>query len=165
MNLLNMYTNIDKSMYENYIDEYQNTLLHVWIMKNGCINMFKSLLQYESNVSKENKFGLTPLHIACKYGNIECAKILLENGANKDANAEKFSKKYKLTPYYIAYVNNHMECANLLLDMGADTKVFNHPNCKSYRHLFETGATKCIKQLQKKGKAKSAKSLASFYRT
>ena len=165
MNLLNMSTNIDKSMYENYIDEDQNTLLHFWIMKNGCIDMFKLLLKYESDVNKKNKFNFTPLHVACKYGNIEFAKLLLENGANKDENAETFSKKYKLTPYYLACATAHMDCAKLLLDAGADIKVFDHPNRKSYRDLFDTGATKCAKQLQKKGKAKSAKSLVWFRRT
>ena len=35
--------------------------------------------------TKDNEFGESPLHIACRLGNIEIMKILLENGADPNA--------------------------------------------------------------------------------
>lgn len=41
---------------------------------------------YHANVNHAAEKGETPLHLACRNGNIECVKLLLEAGADRSAN-------------------------------------------------------------------------------
>jgi len=58
--------------------------------------------------------GFTPLHMAAKFGKLKVARLLLEKGA--DANAEA---KYKLTPLHVATHYGSTDVALLLLDREA----------------------------------------------
>lgn len=61
-----------------------------------------------------NDFGLSPLHIACKNGSFEVAKILVCNKAIVD-----LENAIGVTPLHLAAKNNHLKCAQLLLLSGA----------------------------------------------
>jgi len=58
--------------------------------------------------------GFTPLHMAAKFGKFKVARLLLDKGA--DANAEG---KYKLTPLHVATHYGNTDVALLLLDRDA----------------------------------------------
>jgi ankyrin repeat protein len=59
---------------------------------------------------------LTPLHIACLCGQLECVKLLLANGAPLDVK-DFFGN----TPLYAAIDNgDNLDCIKLLLNHGAD---------------------------------------------
>ena len=61
-----------------------------------------------------NGFGLSPLHIASRYGNFEIVKILVCNKASVD-----LENAIGVTPLHLAAKNNHLKCAQLLLLSGA----------------------------------------------
>jgi len=63
-----------------------------------------------------NAAGLTPLHYAAKYGRIEIARFLIEQGA--DVNA--IGKIYPISPLMLAVRCNQSETAILLIQKGAD---------------------------------------------
>ncbi|MES2604699.1 MAG: ankyrin repeat domain-containing protein, partial [Pseudomonadota bacterium] len=64
------------------------------------------------------KGGMTSLLYAARDGQVEAARLLLDNGADierREAN--------QITPLLMALLNGQLEMANLLLDYGADVNV------------------------------------------
>ena len=63
-----------------------------------------------------NDAGLTPLHLSCRGGHVEIARLLLDRGSN--AIDEK-SRGRGHTPLHLACYFGHVEIASLLLDRGS----------------------------------------------
>ena len=80
----------------------------------GFENLTKLLVDAKANLNKKHK-GLTPLHIASKYGHLAVVERLLEGGdcINK-------ADEYGQTPLYNAVVNKEQEVVNFLLSKNAD---------------------------------------------
>uniref|UniRef100_T1IVR9 SOCS box domain-containing protein n=1 Tax=Strigamia maritima TaxID=126957 RepID=T1IVR9_STRMM len=99
-------------------DECDSIKLHQAAV-NGNIVILQELLKDEENVKnidmRSPPFGTTPLRLAATSGEVECAKLLLDNGA--DVNATDFKAQ---TPLFLAIKNNQIECADLLLQYGAN---------------------------------------------
>lgn len=58
---------------------------------------------------------LTPLHLAARYANVQCVKLLIDNGVDKDVKAHE-----SVTPMHMAALQNHYGIVICLLDAGAD---------------------------------------------
>ncbi len=59
-----------------------DTLVHLAVKRNR-VEILELLLSYEGvSVNKQNVFGDTPAHLAATLGNIRCARILVQHGAN-----------------------------------------------------------------------------------
>jgi len=69
--------------------------------------------------------GFTPLHMAAKFGKLKVARVLLDRGADADAEG-----KYKLTPLHVATHYGNTDVALLLLDRHAN------PHCAAKVPLF-----------------------------
>ncbi|KAF2244932.1 ankyrin repeat protein, partial [Trematosphaeria pertusa] len=54
--------------------------LHIAVSQNN-LSKVKTLLSYDAPVDKRDKFGLTPLHIACIGGYNRVVRELLQGGA------------------------------------------------------------------------------------
>jgi ankyrin repeat protein len=79
------------------------------------------------NLNAEDLYGLTPLHFACRAGNLRVAELLLEWGA--DANVQE---KYGFTPLHEAVESNHIEIVRLLIRKGADKNVSTNVDFNPY---------------------------------
>lgn len=104
-----------------------NTLMHMILFKDNNkysekykLSVFERLL----NISKELPFDTannsmqTPLHIACMFGYLKIAKLLVDNGAN--VNAVDYSG---MSPLHYAIVGmKHNEILNKMTD---DSDLFN----------------------------------------
>ena len=66
--------------------------------------------------------GRTPLHRAAEGGHVEAIQLLLDAGA--DANAE--DREYGSRPLYYAVSGGHAPAAKLLLERGAAVDAINH---------------------------------------
>jgi len=64
--------------------------------------------------------GWTPLHYATRYGHLEVAQLLIDNGA--DVNATKHDH---WTPIHLSATNGHLGTVKLLLERGADAHAMN----------------------------------------
>ena len=59
-----------------------NTLLHLAVIKDRA-DILELLLCYEGvNVYKKNVWGNTPAHLGATLGNVRCARILVQHGAD-----------------------------------------------------------------------------------
>ena len=69
------------------------------------------LLDNGAEVNRAQKQGATPLHVACKNGHVDAARLLLEKGAEVD-RAEKDGG----TPLFIAKERGHSAVVALLAE-------------------------------------------------
>ena len=93
---------------EGSVDLNDETLVH-WKARSGeCLELAKLLMKGGGDA--RNKRGETPLHIACFVGNVECAEILLQAGADvNSADADQW------TPLHWAVEQNHHDVVRCLL--------------------------------------------------
>lgn len=77
--------------------------------------------------------GVTPLHVACERGNSDIVNLLLQSGA--DPNAERESK---LTPLQLACFHGNAKIAELLIAHGANV---NHHGWRHHNTPLQVAAT------------------------
>lgn len=104
------------------------------------------------DVNSVDSYGLTTLHFAIKYGNLEVVKLLIANGINvnaKDGDGQ--------TPLHHSIINGFLDIAELLIANKADVKVRdNFGDTPLHRASFR-GYTKMLELFLKKGADPNAK--------
>ena len=114
-NLIYLFTSIIKEM-----DDKKNTFLHI-LAKLGDIKTVNiDLNQKHIDINIKNYDNETPLHEATKNGHKEMVKLLILNGADKDA-----TNKIGDTPLHLASFNGYIDIVKLLIEKGANK---NTPN-------------------------------------
>lgn len=66
-------------------DEYGDTYLYEAVAHDN-VNLVMDLLEKNANPAYKCHNGLTPLHIACEYGNEEISKLLVNKLTTQDLN-------------------------------------------------------------------------------
>ena len=101
-----------------------------WESNREQLKSFRFLLNKGANVNYQTKKGWTPLILASmkKYGNIEIVKLLIERGAEVNAEAEDPGYSHdrgRFTPLMFAVHINREDIAELLLNNGANIDYVN----------------------------------------
>jgi ankyrin repeat protein len=89
----------------------------------AALNMTESLSDILENFSDINQLsgdGFSALHLACFFGSLDCAALLVEKGANVNIHAGNMSD---LRPLHSACVAGQGAIVSLLLKAGAKTNV------------------------------------------
>jgi len=95
--------------------------------KSGDADRVKTLIKQDPSVmSAKDTDGSTPLHCACWKGHDAVVAILLEAGA--DVNAENSNEHWGTTPLHAAAHANQKKIAELLIAHGADINARNLNN-------------------------------------
>lgn len=83
---------------------------------NGHIGVLKLLAEHGAEMDIAGRDNWTPLHhVSWFSGNIECAKFLIDKGANVNAKTKEAQ-----TPLMIAALQGFDDIVRLLLEKGAD---------------------------------------------
>ncbi|KAK6777683.1 hypothetical protein RDI58_024401 [Solanum bulbocastanum] len=93
------------------------TSVPVWAMWRCGL---KNVIASGADNDEEDSEGRTALHVACGYGEVKCAQVLLEAGAEVDA-----LDKNKNTALHYAAGYGRKECVALLLENGAAVTLQN----------------------------------------
>lgn len=72
------------------------------------------------DINWQDETGETALHIAARFGHLNCAKILLEGSGDHKADVELTEKSFAWTPLHIAAVDGHLPVAQALVEAGAE---------------------------------------------
>lgn len=83
-------------------------------------HIVKLLVDAGVDINWQDSSGETALHVAARFGHVDCAKILLEGSDDQRADLELAENTYSWTPLHIASVDGHRAIVNLLIDAGAD---------------------------------------------
>jgi len=93
-----------------------------YMAENSDIELLKILIKAGANVNHADKWGLVPLHYACRNGGnvhgLEAIEILLDADAKIDHQDE-----CGFTPLMEAVMGNHTKAVELMLKKGADTSL------------------------------------------
>lgn len=77
------------------------------------------------DVNATNNEGLTPLHMAANINFVCGVRILLENGANIEAQ----TKIFQYTPLYLACIRGNIKTSEFLLENGANVNAVDMTGC------------------------------------
>lgn len=99
-----------------------------------------------SIINQRNKGGATSLHIACREGNFDIVKILIDNGANVNiVDNEGWS------PLMRASLASNAKIVELLLKNGAKAQLLNSLNESALIHATSSKCSECINQIIENG--------------
>jgi ankyrin repeat protein len=97
-------------------------------------------------INQRNKGGATSLHIACREGNFEITKILVDNGANVNiVDNEGWS------PLMRASLAGNKDIVELLLKNGAKAHLLNSLNETALIHATTSRCVECINKIIENG--------------
>ena len=97
-------------------------------------------------INQRNKGGATSLHIACREGNFEITKTLIDNGANVNIIDNE-----GWTPLMRASLNGNGEIVEILLKNGAKANLLNSLNESALIHATTSKCIKCLEQIIENG--------------
>ncbi|KAF6816112.1 ankyrin unc44 [Colletotrichum sojae] len=111
-----------------------------WFGHLHCATMLAS----PDTINTKDKFGATPLKIACRSGYKALVQFLLEQGADIDQLDND-----GLTPMATALENQHLAIVTLLLDRGADPRISNRNGTNIFHLTAQYGDRQLLEKLIK----------------
>ena len=91
--------------------------------------------------------GITPLHVAAAHNHVECAELLLNNGAKHTLTISPSMS----CPLHVACRFNSLACVVLLINRGADVNAVNGEGWAPLFLAVRSGYTKCTEVLVTSG--------------
>jgi ankyrin repeat protein len=130
---------MNKGANPNRVEEYRNQTALMWAAAESQPEMVKELLAHKADANARSTVnawerqvtaepraiarpagGFTPLLYAARQGCVECAKLLVESGANKD-----MADPEGVTPMIMAVTNGRFDTAAYLLSAGANAELWD----------------------------------------
>nr|KAG5697807.1 hypothetical protein BaRGS_016069 [Batillaria attramentaria] len=117
------------------------------LSKEKGANIARMLIEHGADVhARTDVMLITPLHRACESGNVEVARVLLENGASLSEG-----NMIGDTALIVACVSGSVEMVRFLLERGADVNEKNNYNQTALHKVASSGDEEVAKILLQKG--------------
>ena len=110
-------TDLDPSV-ESYINESGEVLANA--TKSNFIDIVAILVDAGLNLNFQDEQGESALHVAARFGHVECAKLLLAGTTNQKASTEIVESTFGWTPLFVASVDGHLNMVKALIEAGAN---------------------------------------------
>jgi glycerophosphodiester phosphodiesterase len=88
--------------------------------KADSIAIVKLLVGAGVDVNHQDEQGETALHVAARFGHVECARALLDPMSGQKVEIDIPERTFAWTPLFIACVDGHLPVADVLIEAGAD---------------------------------------------
>ncbi|KAL8716949.1 MAG: hypothetical protein Q9225_005767, partial [Loekoesia sp. 1 TL-2023] len=88
--------------------------------KANFVAIVQLLVEAGVDLDYQDDQGETALHLAARFGHVECAKALLNGSATQTANVEIAESVFGWTPLFVASVEGHVRIVELLVAAGAN---------------------------------------------
>lgn len=115
--------------------------------KANYIEIVRLLIKAGVDINYQDEQGDTALHVAARFGHVECAKLLLEGRDEQRANIELPEKTYGWTPLFIACVDGHLSIVELLIEYGADLERLDSSGWDAKEHAALRGHVNIARRL------------------
>ncbi|KAI0602327.1 glycerophosphodiester phosphodiesterase GDE1 [Biscogniauxia sp. FL1348] len=126
----------------------QSSAVLAMATKSNYVGIVTMLVEAGVDINWQDKAGETALHIAARFGHVECAKILIEGSAEQKANLELTENTFALTPLHIAAIDGHVPIAMLLAKAGADVSKPDSTGWTAQEHAALRGHLELAKLLE-----------------
>ena len=116
-------------------------------IKDNFIEIVRILTKASVDVNYQDEQGDTALHVAARFGHLECANLLLEGTDKQKTDVELAEKTYGWTPLFVACVDGHLPIVKLLIEHGADLERLDSSGWNAKEHAALRGHVKIAQLL------------------
>ena len=88
--------------------------------KKNFVQIVKLLVAAGVDLDYQDDQGETALHVAARFGHVDCANALIEGSNHQKANTEMAENSFGWTPLFTACVEGQIGIVELLVSAGAD---------------------------------------------
>jgi len=88
--------------------------------KSNFVVIVRLLVAAGVDLDYQDDQGESALHVAARFGHLDCAKALVDGSKTQKANLELAENSFGWTPLFIASVDGHLRITELLIGAGAD---------------------------------------------
>lgn len=127
----------DQRLTSKHVEQSGATL--ALAVKSNYYKIVKLLVDAGVNINYQDETGETALHVAARFGNEQCAAILLAGSAGQQMNVESVEKTYGWTALFVACVDGHFDFVTMLLQHGADASKPDASGWKPQEHAALRG--------------------------
>jgi ankyrin repeat protein len=110
------------------------------------VDVARMLVERGAKVAAQSSLGWTPLHLVSRRGLVEVARLFLDHGADVKAREEDGS-----TPLHLASLKGHAELVSMFLDRGADESVRDKDGSTSLHLASRCGRVEVTRVLLARG--------------
>lgn len=120
--------------------------------KADFVRIVQLLAEAGVDLDYQDDQGETALHLAARFGHLECARALLRGSNSQKAEVNLAENVFGWTPLFIACVEGHFNIVELLIDAGANLKTADtsgwtaqeHAALRGHIHIAEALSTSLL---------------------
>ena len=108
-------------------------------VKENFVEIVRLLVNAGVDINYQDEQGETALHVAARFGHVDCARILLNGTSSQTADTEIPEKTYGWTPLFIASVDGNPGIVELLIESKAELERFDLSGWTAKEHAALRG--------------------------
>ncbi len=144
--------------------DFNQLLLHA--AQVGNVSKAQELLEYGADIETQDDHKYTPLLLASENGRSEIVKLLIDAGANKEAQmpANYRSNHSKYSSLHFAAKNGHTHTAQILIKAGVNIETQASKDYRALHLACQNGHTEIVELLLNEGADQEARIKDGGYR-